>query len=103
MKGTEYRIPSKPNEFNKIYVDVELTMQEEQEIYMPLNAVTKHGVSPDYAIDNTETNKTIYVEVKRQDGWVEGRKGQQDGVMLMKGLINSLHRVYKKYFAKKVI
>jgi hypothetical protein len=71
---TEYRVRSKPNEFNKIYVDVELTMQEEQEIYMPLNAVTKHGVSPDYAIDNTETNKTIYVEVKRQDGWVEGKE-----------------------------
>lgn len=74
FEGTEYRIRSKPNEFNKIYVDVELTMQEEQEIYMPKNAVTKHGVSPDYAIDNTETNKTIYVEVKRQDGWVEGKE-----------------------------
>lgn len=74
FEGTEFRVRSKPNEFNKIYVAVELTLQEEQEIYMPLNAVTKHGVSPDYAIDNTETNKTIYVEVKRQDGWVENKE-----------------------------
>ena len=28
----------------------------------------------DYAIDNTATGKTIYIEVKRQDGWVEGGK-----------------------------
>lgn len=74
FEGTEYRIRPKPNEFNKIYVDVGLTVQEEREIYMPANPVTKHGVSPDYAIDNTETNKTIYVEVKRQDGWVEGKE-----------------------------
>lgn len=71
---TEFRIRSKPQEFKNIYVDVVLTVQEEQEIYMPANPVTKHGVTPDYAIDNTETNKTIYVEVKRQDGWVEGKE-----------------------------
>ena len=35
--------------------------------------ITKHGVSPDFAIDNIVTNKTIYVEVKRQDGWIEGK------------------------------
>lgn len=74
FEDTEFRIRSKPNEFNKIYVDVGLTVQEEQEIYMPATPITKHGVSPDYAIDNTETNKTIYVEVKRQDGWVEGKE-----------------------------
>ena len=33
----------------------------------------KHGIKPDYAIDNTKTKKTLYVEVKRQDGWVEGK------------------------------
>lgn len=73
FEGTEYNIRSKPKEFDKIYVDVELSLQEEQEIYSPNDPITKHGVSPDYAIDNTETNKTIYVEVKRQDGWVEGK------------------------------
>lgn len=74
FEGTEFRIRSKPTEFNKIYVDVKLSFQEEQEIYVPVNPITKHGVSPDYAIDNTETSKTIYVEVKRQDGWVEGKE-----------------------------
>ena len=74
FEDTEYSIRAKPKEFNKIYVDVGLTVQEEQEIYMPAKPVTKHGVSPDYAIDNNETNKTIYIEVKRQDGWVEGKK-----------------------------
>ena len=74
FEDTEYTIRSKPKDFDKIYVNVGLTLQEEQEIYTPLNPITKHGVSPDYAIDNTETNKTIYVEVKRQDGWVEGKE-----------------------------
>ena len=30
-------------------------------------------MSPDYAIDNLDTKKTIYIEIKRQDGWVEGK------------------------------
>jgi len=33
----------------------------------------KHGIVPDYAIDNIKTKKTLYIEVKRQDGWVEGK------------------------------
>jgi len=70
---TEYRIRAKPTDFNKIYVNVELSPEETAQIHNPAVAVTKHGVSPDYAIDNTETGKTIYVEVKRQDGWVEGK------------------------------
>jgi hypothetical protein len=36
--------------------------------------IKKHGVFPDFAIDNKKTGKTIYVEVKRQDGWVENKK-----------------------------
>lgn len=70
---TEYNIRPKPTDFNKIYVDVKLSDQELSEIYNPGVPITKHGLSPDYAIDNTETKKTIYVEVKRQDGWVEGK------------------------------
>jgi len=71
---TEYRIRAKPNEFSRIYVDVQLSEKEISEIHNPVDPVTKHGVFPDYAIGNTETNKTIYVEVKRQDGWIEGGK-----------------------------
>ncbi|MDR0829375.1 MAG: MunI family type II restriction endonuclease [Prevotellaceae bacterium] len=73
FEGTEFKIRSKPKEFSKIYVDVELTKSEILQIYNPKEPITKHGVFPDFAIDNTETGKTIYVEVKRQDGWVEGK------------------------------
>lgn len=74
FEDTEFEIISKPNDFSKIYVDVHLSMQELSEIYTPDIPITKHGVFPDYAIRNTETKKTIYIEVKRQDGWVEGGK-----------------------------
>jgi len=72
FQGTEYRVRAKPNEFKNIYVDQKLSKQELSEIFTPDKPITKHGVYPDYAIDNTNTGKTIYVEVKRQDGWVEG-------------------------------
>lgn len=75
---TEFEIRDKPKEFRNIYVDFPLSEQELEEIYTPERPISRHGVLPDYAIDNTETNKTIYVEVKRQDGWVEGGK-RSDG------------------------
>jgi hypothetical protein len=78
FEGTEFKIRAKPNEFKNLYVDVELSTQELSEIYTPNEPITKHGVFPDYAIDNIETNKSIYVEVKRQDGWVEEGK-RSDG------------------------
>lgn len=42
-------------------------------IYNPPSGYGKHGISPDYAIKNIHNGKTLYVEVKRQDGWVEGK------------------------------
>ncbi|WP_405252235.1 MunI family type II restriction endonuclease [Dokdonia sp. Asnod3-C12] len=78
FEDTEFRIRSQPNEFGKVYVDFPLRVEEAAAIYKPAKAITRHGVYPDYAIDNTETNKTIYIEVKRQDGWVEGGK-RSDG------------------------
>ena len=78
FKDTEYRIRAKPKEFQRIYVDIQLSDQEISEIYNPAEPITRHGVFPDYAIDNTKTKKTLFVEVKRQDGWVEGGK-RSDG------------------------
>lgn len=78
FKGTTYQIRPKPKEFKNIYVDVELSVREQEEIYTPDVEIKRHGLSPDYAIDNTKTGKKIYVEVKRQDGWVEGGK-RSDG------------------------
>ena len=31
------------------------------------------GVSPDFSITNTRTGKILFGEIKRQDGWVEGK------------------------------
>lgn len=72
FKGTPYQIRSKPREFADIYSKIQLSPDTMAQIYCP-NETWKHGVIPDYAIDNVETKKTLYVEVKRQDGWVEGK------------------------------
>ena len=73
FEDTNYKIRSKPKEFNKIYIGIELSTQEKCEIYNPPKKIIRHGICPDYAIDNKKTDKTIYVEVKRQDGWIEGK------------------------------
>ncbi len=72
FKDTDYRIRSKPTELKNIYVDVPLTEEVKSLTYNP-GVEYKHGVVPDFAIDNNVTGKTLYVEVKRQDGWVEGK------------------------------
>lgn len=71
---TDYSIIAKPKDFQNIYVTVDLPEAIKQEIYTPAEPITRHGVFPDYAIKNNKSGKTIYVEVKRQDGWVEGKK-----------------------------
>lgn len=45
------------------------------EIYNPPITIetAKWGVSPDFAIENTRTGKILFGEIKRQDGWVEGK------------------------------
>ncbi|MCI0557595.1 MAG: MunI family type II restriction endonuclease [Nitrososphaera sp.] len=78
FKDTSFMIRSKPKEFNNIYTEIELTPEVLSEIYNPPEGIKRHGISPDYAIDNKESQKTLYVEVKRQDGWVEGGK-RSDG------------------------
>jgi len=72
FEGSVFRIRPKPKEFRNIYSTLKLSEEVLAEIYNP-NESWKHGVIPDYAIDNIETEKTLYVEVKRQDGWVEGK------------------------------
>lgn len=70
---TEYELVTQPKKFNKLYVDVELSEQEIKEIYVPEEEITTHGIKPDCLIRNNATGKEIYVELKRQDGWVEGK------------------------------
>ena len=72
FEGTDYRIRAKPREFKDIYSKVKLSDEMLALIYNP-DETWVHGVIPDFAIDNVKTGKTLYVEVKRQDGWVEGK------------------------------
>jgi len=74
FEGTEFRIRDKPDEFKGIYNDVKLSDEVKTEIYSPEEGYGPHGIRPDYAIDNIKTKKTLYVEVKRQDGWVENKE-----------------------------
>lgn len=73
FENSDFRIRRSPNEFKNIYNE-EVILHESvlERIYRPDRTWT-HGVVPDYAIDNLKTKKTLYVEVKRQDGWVEGK------------------------------
>lgn len=72
FEGTDFRIRSKPREFKDIYSKTILSKEMLAGIYNPDETWT-HGIIPDYAIDNVKTKKTLYVEVKRQDGWVEDK------------------------------
>lgn len=73
FKDTEYEVVSQPTDFKNLYVDVGLSEEELAAIYTPDEPFKKHGIQPDGAIRNTRTGKIIYVEIKRQDGWVEGK------------------------------
>lgn len=73
FRDTEYRVLSQPTCFKELYVNVPLSKQELSEIYTPKEKITKHGIQPDGAIVNDRTGKIIFVEIKRQDGWVEGK------------------------------
>ena len=69
----KYAIDSKPKEFRHIYEGIALSKKERSEIYTPDAPITRHGILIDCAIENKKTGKRLYVEVKRQDGWVEGK------------------------------
>lgn len=73
FKETNFKIRRNPKEFSDVYFNVILSKEVLSEIYTPPIKKWKHGISPDFAIDNLDTKKTIYIEVKRQDGWVEGK------------------------------
>lgn len=80
FKGTEYVISEHPKDFKHLYETVVLSEETLSQIYNPdkktMERVKKRGwgVSPDFSITNTKTGKTIFGEIKRQDGWVEGGK-----------------------------
>lgn len=72
FEGSNFRLRVKPKEFKNIYAKIKLSKEVLANIYNPKETWV-HGVIPDFAIDNLKTKKILYVEVKRQDGWVEGK------------------------------
>lgn len=73
--GSEYKFHKKPTHLKNLYTQVILPIEVQNEIYNPqINLKnTKWGVSPDFAIENTHSHKILFGEIKRQDGWVEGK------------------------------
>lgn len=86
FQGTDFEIEKHPKEFKKIYSKKEvLDKKTLSEIFTPPKLVKKdkkgkvidtfpfgygnHGISPDFAITNIKTKKTLYGEIKKQDGW----------------------------------
>lgn len=79
FRGTVYQISEHPTELKHLYEDYILSDGTLLEIYCPDEATMMRakqrgwGVSPDFSITNTVTGKILFGEIKRQDGWVEGK------------------------------
>lgn len=76
FSGTKYILHRKPKHLKNLYANVNLNDNILAEIYNPKIDLTKTkwGISPDFAIENTETKKILFGEIKRQDGWVEDKQ-----------------------------
>lgn len=75
FEGTEYVLYEKPTHLKGLYAQVQLPDYVVSQIYNPAISIetAQWGVSPDFAIENTRTGKILFGEIKRQDGWVEGK------------------------------
>lgn len=75
FRGTEYVLHEKPKHLKNLYARVNLPDEVVSQIFNPAIDLdrTQWGVSPDFAIENTRTHKILFGEIKRQDGWVEGK------------------------------
>lgn len=75
FEGTEYVLHEKPTHLKNIYAQTHLPDYILSQIYNPPLVIetVRWGLSPDFAIENTRTGKILFGEIKRQDGWVEGK------------------------------
>lgn len=79
FQGTIYEISDHPKDLKHLYEDVELPEDVLEHIFCPDEATMRGakrrgwGVSPDFSITNKVTGKILFGEIKRQDGWVEGK------------------------------
>ena len=73
-------IDKHPEEFGNIYSSVQLDSNILSQIYnvdmLDSNGNAKYswGISMDFAIRNKKNGKTLFGEIKRQDGWVESKE-----------------------------
>lgn len=80
FEGTVYKISNHPTDLKHLYENVFLPESVLEQIFCPDEKAMKNakkrgwGVSPDFSITNTVTGKTLFGEIKRQDGWVEGKE-----------------------------
>lgn len=77
FKETVYKLHRKPKHLKNLYSKVILSQEVLSQIYTPPDedlSLKEWGVSPDFAIENTLTEKILFGEIKRQDGWVEDKE-----------------------------
>ena len=72
LVDTNYTIIFRPRDFANIYYAYPVLDRDKEQIYHP-EIEYRHGFVPDFSMTNKITGKRIYVELKRQDGWVEGK------------------------------
>lgn len=103
FKETNYILHEKPKHLKDLYTEVILPDEVTEKIYNPeINLETTHwGISPDFAIENAVTGKILFGEIKRQDGWVEGKEpsaGRGNAherlcKLFTPGLLNALRKI----------
>lgn len=74
--NTDFEIIDHPTQLKNLYSKVQLSPDEIKQIHNPNVDLSKKewGISPDFAIKNKKSEKILFGEIKRQDGWVEGKK-----------------------------
>lgn len=80
MDPSLYEVNDHPKDLKHLYEHVELSESTMSQIFNPSEAAMKNaqkrgwGVSPDFSIRNKKSGKILFGEIKRQDGWVEGKE-----------------------------
>lgn len=80
LDSTIYEINEHPSDFRHLYENLVLSEKDASEIFDPgekaMETARKRGwgVTPDFSIKNKKTGKILFGEIKRQDGWVEGKE-----------------------------
>lgn len=79
LDQTIYEVNDHPTDLKHLYEHVKLSKSTLSEIFIPSESAMKTaqsrgwGVSPYFSIKNKKTGKILFGEIKRQDGWVEGK------------------------------